>query len=208
MTPAGLHFDVEPWWFAGRWCGCIGLWVLGLGPLIFRSGPLCADLGEIVDRARTSRYGEPLAQGVGNLPERPAPLAQLADQLRVGFKLAACRPGIGVGEEISDLVIEVHAPADASTVRLCSGLFGGYSGKFGHVRRLSAARAEWTRIYPNSVRLCSGLFGSCDSSQDILRLFSKKWMHEKSGRKKKSTTLSETGSSVLLTMNLIPREDN
>jgi hypothetical protein len=41
------------------------------------------------------------------------------------------------------------------------------------------------------------LFGSCDSSQDILRLFSKKWMHEKSGRKEKSTTLSETADCGL-----------
>jgi hypothetical protein len=157
----------------------------------------CADLGEIVDRARTSRNGEPLAQGVGNLPERPAPLAQLADQLRVGFKLAARGPGIGVGEEISDLVIEAHAPVSASTVRLCSGLFGGYSGKFGHIRRLFVARAEWTRIYPNSVRLCSGLFGAAQAALDILRLFSKKWMHEKSGRKEKSTTLSETADCGL-----------
>jgi hypothetical protein len=144
--------------------------VLGLGPLSFRSGPLGADLGEIVDRARAGRNGEPLAQGVGDLPERPAPLAQLADQIRVGFKLAAGGPGIGVGEEFSDLVIEVHARWSASTVRLCSGLFGGYSGKFGHVRRLSAARAEWTRIYPNSVRLCSGLFGAAQAALDILRL--------------------------------------
>jgi hypothetical protein len=59
---------------------------------------------------------------------------------------------------------------EASTVRLCSGLFGGYSGKFGHVRRLSAARAEWTRICPNSVRLCSGLFGAAQAALDILRL--------------------------------------
>ena len=197
MTPDGLHFDVEPWCFAGRWCGGTGLRVPGLGPLSFHSGPLCADLGEIVDGARARRDGELLAQGAGDLPERPAPLAQLADQIRVGFKLAACGPGIGVGEEISDLVIEVHAPADASTVRLCSGLFGGYSGKFGHVWRLLAAKAERTRIYPNSVRLCSGLFGSCDSSQDILRLFSKKWMHEKSGRNKKSTTLSQTADCGL-----------
>jgi hypothetical protein len=170
VTPAGLHFDVEPWWFAGHGCGSTGLQVLGLGPVSFRSGPLGADLGEIVDRARTSRNGEPLAQGVGNLPERPAPLAQLADQLRVGFKLAARGPSVGVGEEISDLVIEVHIPVDASTVRLCSGLFGGYSEKFGHVRRPFAARAEWTRIYPNSVRLCSGLFGAAQAALDILRL--------------------------------------
>lgn len=197
MSPVGLHFDVEPWWLAGRWCGCIGLWVLGLGPLNFRSGPPCADLGEIVDRARARRNGEPLAQGVSNLPERPAPLAQLADQLRVGFKLAAGGPGIGVGEEIGDLVIEVHIPVEASTVRLCSGSFGGYSGKFGHVRRLFAARAEWTRIYPNSVRLCSGLFVAAQAALDILRLFSKKWMHEKSGRKKKRTPLSETADCGL-----------
>ncbi len=170
MTPAGLHFDAEPWWFAGRWCGSTGLCVLGLGPLDFRSGSLGTDLGEIVDRARTSRNGEPLAESVGNLPERPAPLAQFADQLRVGFKLAARGPGIGVGEEFGNLVIEVHAPADASTVRLCSGLFGGNSGKFGHVRRLFAARAEWTRIYPNSIRLCSGLFGAAQAALDILRL--------------------------------------
>jgi hypothetical protein len=123
-----------------------------------------------VDRAWARRNGKPLAQGVGNLPERPAPLAQLADQIRVGFKLAARGPGIGVGEEISDLVIEVHIPVDASTVRLCSDLFGGYSGKFGHVRRPFAARAEWTRIYPNSVRLCSGLFGAAQAALDILRL--------------------------------------
>jgi hypothetical protein len=172
MTPAGLHFDVEPWWFVGRWCGSTGLCVLGLGPLSFRSGPQGADLGEIVDRARTGRNGEPLTQGVGNLPERPAPLAQFADQIRVGFKLAAGGPGIGVGvgEEFSDLVIEVHIPVDASTVRLCSGLFAGYSGKFGHVRRLSAVKSDWTRIYPNGVRLCSGLFGAAQVALDILRL--------------------------------------
>ena len=167
--PSGLHFDVEPWRFDGRWCSGTGLRVLGLGPLSFRSGPPYADLGEIVDGARARRDGELLAQGVGDLPERPAPLAQLADQVRVGFKLAACGPSIGVGEEFSDLIIEAHAPADASTVRLCSGLFGGYSGKFGHVRRLFATRAEWTRIYPNSVRLCSGLFGAAQAALDILR---------------------------------------
>jgi hypothetical protein len=123
-----------------------------------------------VDRAWARGNGEPLAQGVSDLPERPAPLAQLADQIRVGFKLAARGPGIGVGEEISDLVIEVHIPVDASTVRLCSGLFDGYSGKFGHVRRLFTARAEGARIYPNSVRLCSGLFGAAQAALDILRL--------------------------------------
>jgi hypothetical protein len=123
-----------------------------------------------VDRAWARRNGEPFAQGVRDLPERPAPLAQLADQIRVGFKLAARGPGIGVGEEISDPVIEVHIPVDASTVRLCSGLFGGYSGKFGHVRRLFAARAEWTRIYPNSVRVRSALFGTSNETFDILRL--------------------------------------
>jgi len=197
VTPAGLHFDVEPWWFAGRWCGSTGLCVLEFGLLSFRSGPLSADPGEIVDRARTGRNGEPLAEGVGNLPERPAPLAQFADQLCVGFKLAACGPGIGIGKEFSDLVIEAHAPASVSTIRFCSDSFGGYSGKFGHVRRLSIARAEWTRIYSNSVRLCSGLFGSCDSSHDILRLESKKWSHEKSGRKKKSTPLSKTAGCGL-----------
>ena len=170
MTPAALHFDVEPWWFVGRWCGSTGTGVLGLGPLSFLSGPLGADLGEIIDCARTGRNGEPLAEGVGNLPERPAPLAQFADQLRVRFKLAARGPGTGVGEEFSDLVIKAHAPASASTIRVCSGSFGGYSGKFGHVRRLSTARAEWTRIYPNSVRLCSGAFGAAHAALDILRL--------------------------------------
>ena len=169
MTPAGLHFDVEPWWFAGRWCGSTELCGLGLGPLSLRSGPVGADLGEIVDCAWACRNGESLAQGVGDLPERPAALPQLANQIRVGFKLAVRGPGICVGEEISDLVIEVHIPVDASTVRLCSGLFGGYSGKFGHVRRLFAARAEWTRINPNSVRLCSGLFGAAQVALDILR---------------------------------------
>jgi hypothetical protein len=137
--------------------------------LSFHSGPLCADLGEIVDGARARRDGELLAQGAGDLPERPAPLAQLADQLRVGFKLAARGPGIGIGEEFSDLVIKARAPASASTIRFCSGSFGGYSGKFEHVRRLSPARAEWTRIYPNSVRLCSGAFGAAHAALDILR---------------------------------------
>jgi hypothetical protein len=149
-----------------------------------------------VDCAWARRNGEPLAQGVRDLPERPAPLAQFADQLRVGFKLAAGGPGIGVGEEISDLVIEAHAPVSASTVRLCSGLFGGYSGNFGHVRRPFAARAEWTRIYPNSVRLCSGLFGAAQTALDILRLESKKWSQEKSGRKKKTRGSAKPQAAV------------
>ena len=170
MTPASLHFDVEPWWFAGRWCGSTGPGVLGLGPLSFRSRPRGADLGKIVDCARTGRNVEPLAQGVGNLPERPAPLAQFADQIRVGFKLAARGAGIGFGEEFSDLIIEAHAPASASTIRFSSDSSGGYSGKFEDVRRLSIARAEWTRIYSTGVRLCSGLFGAAQAALDILRL--------------------------------------
>ena len=169
MSADGLHSLVEA---PLGWCRRTrrGRHRLRLGVRHPGAWPAGADFGEIVDRARTSRNGEPLAQGVGNLPERPAPLAQLADQLRVGFKLAARGPGIGVGEEISDLVIEVHIPVDASTVRLCSDLFGGYSGKFGHVWRLLAAKAERTRIYPNSVRLCSGLFGAAQAALDILRL--------------------------------------
>ena len=196
MSADGLHSQVEA---PLGWCRRTrrGRHRLRLGVGHPDAWPAGADSGEIVDRAWARRNGEPLAQGVSDLPERPAPLAQLADQIRVGFKLAARGPGIGVGEEISDLVIEVHAPVGASTVRLCSGLFGGYSGNFGNVRRLLPARAERTRIFPNGIRLCSGLFGSCDSSQDILRLFSKKWMREKSGRKEKITTLSGTAGCGL-----------
>ena len=196
MSADGLHSQVEA---PLGWCRRTrrGRHRLRLGVGHPDAWPAGADSGEVVDRAWARRNGEPLAQGVSDLPERPAPLAQLADQIRVGFKLASRGPGIGVCEEISDLVIEVHIPVDASTVRLCSGLFGGYSGKFGNVRRLLPARAERTRICPNSVRFCSGLFGSCDSSQDILRLFSKKWMREKSGRKEKITTLSGTAGCGL-----------
>ena len=117
--------------------------------------PAGADSGEIVDRAWACRNGEPLAQGVSDLPERPAPLAQLADQIRVGFKLAARGPGIGVGEEISDLVIEVHIPVDASTVRLCSDLFGGYSGMFGALLPRGPNGPEFTRTAFGFVRVCS-----------------------------------------------------
>ena len=196
MSPNCLRFTGEPI-FGVRWRGGLGLRAVGMGRPNFRFSTAGADLGEIVDRAWARRNGEPLAQGVSDLLERPAPLAQLADQVRIGFKFAAGGPGIGAGEEFGDLVIEAHARTGASTVRLCSGSFGRYSGKFGNVRRLFAARAERTRICPNSVRLCSGLFGSCDSSQDILRLFSKKWMHEKSGRKEKITTLSGTAGCGL-----------
>jgi hypothetical protein len=158
---------------------------------------MSADPHEVMDGAWAGPDIESLGQGGGDLPIRPAALAQLAYQFRAGLKLAAGWPGVSLGKEFGDLVIEVHALAGASTVRLCSGLFGGYSGKFGNVRRLLPARAERTRICPNSVRFCSGLFGSCDSSQDILRLFSKKWMREKSGRKEKITTLSGTAGCGL-----------
>ena len=158
---------------------------------------MSADPQEVMDSARAGPDAESVGQGGSDLPISPAALAQFTDQFRVGLKLAAGWPGVGIGEEFGDLVIEVHAQRAASTVRLCSGLFGGYSGKFGNVRRLSAAMAEWTRICPNSVRARSGLFGSCDSSQDILRLESKKWRHEKSGRKKKSSPLSETADGGL-----------
>jgi len=192
----GFTIDEEPP-AGGFRRDCLRLRTVRPGWLNFRFSPPGADLGEIMDGAWARRNGEALAQGVGDLPERPATLAQFADHFRVGLKLAAGRQGIGIGEEFGNLFIEVHAQRAASTVRLCSGLFGGYSGKFGNVRRLSAAKAEWTRICPNSVRLRSALFGSCDPSQDILRLESKKWRHEKSGRKKKSTTLSETADCGL-----------
>ena len=169
MSADGLHSQVEA---PLGWCRRTrrGRHRLRLGVGHPDAWPAGADSGEIVDRAWARGNGEPLAQGVSDLPERPAPLAQLADQIRVGFKLAARGPGIGVGEETSDLVIEVHIPVDASTVRLCSGLFGGYSGKFGHVWRLLAAKAERTRIYPNSVRVRSALFGTSNETFDILRL--------------------------------------
>lgn len=169
MSADSLHSQVEA---PLGWCRRTrrGRHRLRLGVGHPDAWPAGADSGEIVDRAWARRNGEPLAQGVSDLPERPAPLAQLADQIRVGFKLAARGPGIGVGEEISDLVIEVHIPVDASTVRLCSGLFGGYSVKFGHIRCAPAPLAEQTRIYPNSVRLCSGLFGAAQAALDILRL--------------------------------------
>jgi hypothetical protein len=41
------------------------------------------------------------------------------------------------------------------------------------------------------------LFGAAQAALDILRLFSKKWMREKSGRKKKITTLSGTAGCGL-----------
>jgi len=137
---------------------------------LLRSGPPGPDSDKVVDRARTGRDAKLFSEGNGDPSVRPAPLAKPADQVRIGLKLALGRPVIGLGEEICDLVIEVHAPADTSTVWLSSGPFGGYSGKFGHVRRLFAARAEWTRIYPNSVRLCSALFGAAQAALDILRL--------------------------------------
>jgi len=196
VSPNCLHSTGKAQ-FVCRWRDCLGLRALGLSRLNFRLCPPGADSGEIMDGARARRDGEPLAEGGGDLSESPAPLAQFADHVRIGIKLAASRPGVGIGEKFGDLVIEVHAPVGASTVRLCSGLFGGYSGNFGNVRRLLPARAERTRIFPNGIRLCSGLFGSCDSSQDILRLFSKKWMREKSGRKEKITTLSGTAGCGL-----------
>ena len=158
---------------------------------------MSANAQKVMDSAGTGRYAKSLGQGGGDLAISPTPLPQFADQTGIGFQLAPWRPGIGFGEKGDDLFVEVHARARASTVRPCSATFGGYSGKFGNVRRLLPARAEWTRICPNSVRLCPGLFGSCDSSQDILRLFSKKWMHEKSGRKRKSSPLSETADCGL-----------
>lgn len=196
MRLAGLHFVAKaPREISRRLCRGNRMFSRGLRLFVVRL--TSADPQEVMDGAWAGPDIESLGQGDGDLSISPAPLAQFADQFRAGLKLAAGWPGVGLGKEFGDLVIEVHALAGASTVRLCSGLFGGYSGKFGNVRRLSAARAEWTRICPNSIRLCSGLFGSCDSSQDILRLFSKKWMREKSGRKEKITTLSGTAGCGL-----------
>jgi hypothetical protein len=57
-----------------------------------------------------------------------------------------------------------------AAVRLCSGLFGKYSGKFGHFRLILGGRAEWTRILPNGIRVYSASFGAAIFALDILRL--------------------------------------
>ena len=158
MRPAGLHFVAKaPREISRRLCRGSRRFSRGLRLPGLRL--MSADPQKVMDGAWTGPDAESLGQGGGDLPISPAPLAQFADQFRAGLKLAAGRPGVGLGEKFGDLVIEIHALAGASTVRLCSGLFGGYSGKFGNVRRLLPASAERTRICPNSVRLCSALFG-------------------------------------------------
>jgi len=139
---------------------------------LLRSGPPGPDSDKVVDRARTGRDAKLFSEGNGDPSVRPAPLAKPADQVRIGLKLALGRPVIGLGEEICDLVIEVHARAAASTVRHCPGLSGRYPGVFGPNRRAARPSTGWTRICPDTVRVCPALFGAALAAQDILRLAS------------------------------------
>ena len=138
----------------------------------FRLRPPSPDSDKVVDRTRPGCHAKPLSEGDGDPSVRPTSLAKPADQVRVGLKLALGRPVIGLGEEVGNLIIEVHARVAASTVRHCPGLSGKYLGIFGLNRRAACPWAGWTRICPDTVRVCPGLSGGGQSTQDILRLAS------------------------------------
>jgi hypothetical protein len=129
-----------------------------------------------VNRARTHRNAKALQKRGGDSLERPAPLAQFTEQFRVRLKLASRWPGVGLGDEFGNLVMEAHASGTASTIRPCSALFGEYSVKIDHVRLILGGRPEWTRILPNGIRVRSALFGPAQSAHDILRLQKLLWV--------------------------------
>jgi len=151
-----------------RWARLGRLQDLGYGQRLCPR-PTSPDSDKVVDRARPGRHAKSLSEGCGDPSVRPTSLAKPADQVRVGLKLALGRPVIGLGEEVGNLIIEVHARVAASTVRHCPGLSGKYLGIFGLNRRAACPWAGWTRICPDTVRVCPGLSGGGQSTQDILR---------------------------------------
>jgi len=162
MNLAVSHFQMKPPFARG----CTWRGRLGLPGCRHRSRlkPARPDPDKIVDRARHRAHAELNLKGAGYPTIGPAPLAKSADQLRIGLKLALGGPAIGPGEEVCDLLVEVHARVASSTVRRCSVLFDGnsaddlpYSGLFGSRTLSRPNRPEFARTPFGSVRACSAV---------------------------------------------------